>query len=439
MQHTLCEPRRDKTVALLDHLMPNRHRPLFLAVLLLLMLPAPVLAEDSVVELTHVRFVELRDIGIEESELSPDGDDVLMVGLEGWAHIVHAEDPNGEVELASNDEDDLHDVSWHPRGNTALIVGDSGTMLRYSREDHSITHVSGSAGSLWGQDLSVVAWDGPGNWAYLGGPEGLLMRYRETSVGEGEFHVLEGSRNSDITAINCHTVMHSHCAVSTRSDGLALIDVNHTVHWLPTSDGTNWADVICPSAELDRCVAVGRDQTVGVILLDVNDASNSEFHTKRVETAGEFTGVQVRDSNSLLIRIAPLGFVDWILEAGNDHLGQAYPWIDNEDIEGVDVLLRGERMIGGWSDSSETGYGITSYGRIFHYAPPSDPLSDKLSSAIAPLLVIVAVPGVVLGLIYISSPRMQKWYMGRREAKHKAKVAAAKAAEKERASKKKRR
>ena len=105
----------------------------------------------------------------------------------------------------------------------------------------------------------------------------------------------------------------------------------------------------------------------------------------------------------------------------------------------MDVLLRGERIIGGWSDSSETGYGITSYGRIFHYAPPSDPLSDKLGSAIAPLLVIVAVPGVVLGLIYISSPRMQKWYMGRREAKHKAKVAAAKAAEKERASKKKRR
>ncbi|MCH2348954.1 MAG: hypothetical protein MK233_03420, partial [Candidatus Poseidoniales archaeon] len=273
--------------------MRGRSRPLLVAaVLLLLLLPTPALAHNEVVELRHIRIIELRDIGIEASALSPDGDDVLLVGLEGWAHLLDAVDPNVEVELNSNDEDDLHDVDWHPRGNTALIVGDAGTMLRYTREDHSITHVSGSAGALYGQDLSAVSWDGPGNWAYLGGPGGLLMRYRENgTTGEGEFHVLEGSRSSDITAIDCHAVMHSHCAVSTRSDGLALIDVNHTVHWLPTSGATDWADVICPSAGIDRCVAIGRDQSVGVVLLDVNAAGNSQFHSKRVETAGQFTGV----------------------------------------------------------------------------------------------------------------------------------------------------
>jgi hypothetical protein len=55
------------------------------------------------------------------------------------------------------------------------------------------------------------------------------------------------------------------------------------------------------------------------------------------------------------------------------------------------------------------------------------------------LLVIIAVPGVVLGLIYMSSPKLQKLYMGRRKAKHQAKVDAAKAADKERAGRKKRR
>ncbi len=436
------EPRRDKTVPPLDPPMGGRSRPLLVAaVLLLLLLPTPALAHNEVVELTHIRIIELRDIGIEESALSPDGSDVLLVGLEGWAHLLDAVDPNVEVELNSNDEDDLRDVDWHPRGNTALIVGDSGTMLRYAREDHSVTHVSGSAGALYGQDLSAVSWDGPGNWAYLGGPGGLLMRYRENgTTGLGEFHALEGSRSSDITAIDCHAVMHSHCAVSTRSDGLALIDVNHTVHWLPTSDGTDWADVICPSAEVDRCVAVGRDQTVGVVLLDVNDAGNSEFHSKRVETTGQFTGVQVRDGNSLLLTTAPLGYVDWMVEDGSDQLGQAYPWIDNDHVgdEGALVLLRNQRIIGGWSATSETGFGITSYGTVFRYAPPSDPLSDKLGSAIAPMLVIVAVPGVVLGLIYMSSPKLQKWYMDRRKAKHQAKVDASKAAEKERAGRKKR-
>jgi len=423
--------------------MGDRSRPLFVAaVLLLMLLPAPVLAHNTVVELAHIRIIELRDIGVEESALSPDGIDVLLVGLEGWAHLLDAADPNAEVELNSNDVDDLRDVDWHPRGNTALIVGDSGTMLRYAREDHSITHVSGSAGALYGQDLSAVSWDGPGNWAYLGGSGGLLMRYRENgTTGEGEFHPLAGSRSSDITAIDCHTVMHSHCAVSTRSDGLALIDVNHTVHWLPTSGATDWADVICPSAELDRCVAVGRDQTVGVVLLDVNDAGNNQFHSKRVETEGQFTGVRVRDEDSLLLTTAPLGYVDWLLEGGSDQLGQAYPWIDNDHVgdEGVLLLLSNQRIIGGWSDASETGYGITSYGTVFHYAPPSDSLSDKLGSAIAPLLVIIAVPGVVLGLIYMSSPKLQKWYMGRRKAKHQAKVDAAKAADKERAGRKKRR
>ena len=90
--------------------------------LLLLLLPTPALAHNEVVELTHIRIIELRDIGIEESALSPDGSDVLLVGLEGWAHLLDAVDPNVEVELNSNDEDDLRDVDWHPRGNTALIV-----------------------------------------------------------------------------------------------------------------------------------------------------------------------------------------------------------------------------------------------------------------------------------------------------------------------------
>ena len=144
-------------------------------VIALLLVPTSLAQDDeSVVEVSTISLIGQYDLGIEAVSVSPNGEDALLVGAVGFAHFISATDPTVEVELNSNDAEDLTDVDWHPQGLTALIVGDDGTLIRYTRDDHSITHVPGSTGNLMGLQLNAVTWDSSGNWAYLGGDDGVI-------------------------------------------------------------------------------------------------------------------------------------------------------------------------------------------------------------------------------------------------------------------------
>ncbi len=381
-----------------------------LFVLALLLVPTSIAQDsESVVEVTTISLIGQSDLGIEALAVSPNGEDVLLVGIVGFAHFISAKDPTVEVELNSNEGNSLNDVDWHPQGLSALIVGDDGTMVRYTREDHSITHVPGSTANLMGLQLNTVSWDSSGNWAYFGGDNGLIMRFREDGNGNTEYFPLNGSKSSNVLDLSCHHQMHSICLMTTESDGVALIDQQHELHWLVGSEGTRWGAVNCPHPERERCYAVGLGQSVGVIEINSNQPSNSYVAVKHVNIGAEFTDVYPRDGDYLLLQTVPFGWIDWDITDGDDNLGLAYPWLDNSDVE--DVAMRGETMIGGWAETSETGYAVTSYGRIVYYYPPKATISDNIVSALAPMLVIIAVPGVVLGLLYISSPKLQKMYL----------------------------
>ena len=400
-----------------------------LAAILIILLLAPVIASaqesDSVVEVASVVVLGSSDIGIEALAVSPTETDVLLVGIFGYAHLISTSEPIVEVELNSNDDNDLVDVDWHPAGQSALIAGDDGTVLRYIQEDHSISHVAGSTANLMGKELTSVTWDSAGNWAYIGDSSGQITRFREDGSGYSEYFPLNDTKSSSILSMSCQHKMHAICVVATESDGLALIDQNHELLWLQASEGTRWFDVSCPHSERDRCFAVGSGHSVGVIELNNNIPSNSFVQVKNVQIPGEFTGIHTRDSDHILLQTVPFGWVDWDIMAGDDELGLAYPWLDNADVE--DPAIRGERLVGGWADSSETGYAVTSYGRVLKYYPPANSISDNLVSALAPMLVIITVPGVVAGLIYIASPKLQKkylaWSNARREAKRAARIA----------------
>ena len=359
------------------------------------------------------------DLGIEALAVSPNGEDVLLVGVVGFAHYISATDPTIEVELYSNEGDDLNDVDWHPQGLTALIVGGDGTMVRYTREDHSITHVPGSTANLMGFQLNTVTWDSSGNWAYLGGDDGLIMRFREDGNGNAEYFPLNGSKLSDVLDLSCHHQMHSICVMTTESDGIGIIDQQHEIHWLVGSEGSRWGGVICPHPERERCYAAGQGQSVGVVEINSNNPSDSFVAVKHVNIGAEFTDVHARDDGHVLFQTVPFGWVDWDITGGNDDLGLAYPWLDNADVD--DVAMRGESLVGGWAETGETGYAVTSYGRVVYYYPPEGTISENIVSSLAPMLVIIAVPGVVLGLLYMASPKLQKKYLEWSKARRVAK------------------
>jgi WD40 repeat protein len=393
--------------------------------LLLMLIPTTLAQEmDSVVDVTTVLVIGDADIGIEEIAISPDGEDVLLVGIFGYAHLISSSEPIVQVELNTNDDDDLKDVDWHPQGLTALIAGNDGTLLRYTRNDHSVGHVAGSTASLMGSQLTAVTWDSSGNWAYIGDDNGLLTRFREDANGYSEYFPINGTKNSEILDISCLHKMHSVCVVATQDDGLALIDQEHELHWLTGSEGNRWFSVECPHPERERCYAVGKSQSVGVVELNSNSPSSSYVLVKKVEISGEFVGIHARDNEHLLLQTAPFGWVDWEIMAGEDKMGVAFPWLGNSDVQNTDPAMAGESLVGSWSESSEVGFGITSYGRVVKYYPPSNTISENLVSALAPMFVIITVPGVVLGLIYISSPKLQKkylaWSNARRVAKREA-------------------
>jgi len=397
-------------------------------VLLLLVFPTALAQESSsVVTVSTELFIGESDMGIDALAVSPSGADVLLVGTLGYSHFISAGKPFNQVQLNSDDDDDLNDVDWHPQGLTALIAGDDGTLLRYTRDDHSVTHVPGSTANLMAQTLNAVTWDSSGNWAYIGADSGVITRFREDANGNSEYFPLNNSKSSPILDISCLHKMHAICLVATESDGMAVIDQQHDLHWLSGSEGTRWFSVECPHVERDRCFGVGQGHSVGIVELDLNNPANSFVKVKNVEISGEFTGIHVRDNNHLLLQTAPFGWVDWDIKAGTDEMGLAYPWLENSDASGVDASLSGETLVGGWAINSDEGYAITSYGRVVYYYPPQNTISENLAASLAPMLVIIAVPGVVLGLIYMSSPALQKRYMAWSNGRLAAKREAAKA------------
>ena len=99
--------------------------------LLILLLPAVPAQPESVIQLKLVDTLEDNDIGVRAGKMSPNGLSVLLVGENGYAHRIsslHAEDRSQDVELSTGRNAALHDISWHPRGETALITGDMGAV-----------------------------------------------------------------------------------------------------------------------------------------------------------------------------------------------------------------------------------------------------------------------------------------------------------------------
>ena len=85
------------------------------------------------------------DISIERKLTSYDlelmGEKYLLMlkmpifGEDGYAHLLSAKDADDEskdVRLEKETDFALNDATWHPGGKSALIVGDSGTVLRFN-------------------------------------------------------------------------------------------------------------------------------------------------------------------------------------------------------------------------------------------------------------------------------------------------------------------
>ena len=153
------------------------------AVCLVLVMLFPLASSEMVsrIQLEDAGALGETDLGITVGEVSPDGMDVLIGGMNGYARLLSADDAGNralDVELVTGRNSTVHDLAWHPRGNTALLVGEDGMAMRYDTYDHSITYVNGTF-SVLGFDLTAVKWRPAGDFAYVASSTGEVWKFAE--------------------------------------------------------------------------------------------------------------------------------------------------------------------------------------------------------------------------------------------------------------------
>ena len=104
-----------------------------------------------------------------------------------------ASDPSDYIETPSIGNSSLNDASFHPSGNSALIVGDNGTVLRYSDLDKSLTDAG--VENLSGSDLLSVSWSLSGSWAYIGSSSDHALQLRSPGGKFSASHFLQKHRS----------------------------------------------------------------------------------------------------------------------------------------------------------------------------------------------------------------------------------------------------
>ena len=373
-------------------------------------MPIVVAEPSSVIQITSSSTLEKNDIGINSGSISPDGEAVLLVGKDGYAHRISAIKPldrSKDIELNAGTSKEFQDVAWHPRGNTALITGESGMALRYDTYDHSISNVNGS-GAVNGLDMTSVAWRTSGDYAYFGAVDGSIWKFSE---GSGFEKLDSYEKPSPVSDIACHRT-NNICVVVTLNDGIAVIGKDHHVTWMGNTNSETWMAVDCADPTLSECVAFASGLKTKAIHLNFADSSLSYGKTTMVLTTleGDLTGVSRGSDSSSLIHLTPFGLV-----RQQPITSEAYAQLVYSDVEEWDAVVAGRAIKLTWENKPLNGYFITDYGNIIAFQPATVEIDNSIMTMMILIAVAVSVPGVIIGLIYMNSPFLQRKYAERRK------------------------
>lgn len=360
---------------------------------------------QSAVELGRTHSLGEVDLGIEGASISPDGELVIIHGKESAIFAVNSSSPGEFSKIEWNYSSDLVDSSFHPNGQTALIVGDSGTVLRYMREQNMV-EVAVDDMFLGQTNLNAVSWKGDGSWAYVGGEDGWIWRVRGIDGGGSEVVPLEGRGSSDVNAISCLPGTNV-CVISSSVDGIGVIDGEHEIHWIG-GVGYPWIDAVCPTGISNECVAVSTDRTIGIVSINADNPGNSKVYENDIVKLhgidGQFNGIEIQSESRSLISMAPFELVEHDLEER-----ASYPWLENEDVVMFDPIVSNDRVVSSWSTGINTGWVVTSTGKIIDFSPEREEGGGGVLTIWIGIIVLGGAILLVLSLITSSSQTLSRW------------------------------
>jgi len=91
------------------------------------------------------------------------------------------------------------------------------------------------------------------------------------------------------------------------------------------------------------------------------------------------------------------------------HNEGSFLMFSNDNATDEDVFLGGDSYGFSWENSKNSGFLITSYGRVVSFSP-TEVDSVGFVPGIVIFLIALSVPGVFLGMIYWNSPYLQRKY-----------------------------
>jgi hypothetical protein len=384
---------------------PMRKASIALLMMLLMIVPSVQSQPESLIDLKLEDTLSDNDLGIKTGAVSPDGLRVLIAGEDGYAHLlsaIDAGDRGQDIELNSGRSETFQDVAWHPGGKTALLTGDFGMAMRYAASDYSIGPVNGS-GAIFGLNMTAVEWRPSGDYAYFGAVDGSVWKFSE---GTGLVQ-LEGTGNSAVSDITCHR-QEQICIVATLSDGLATIDQTHRLTFIAGTSTETWIGADCADPTLNECVGFASGLKTQAIRLDIQDAgkSTTENLMQFGTLSGDFTAVSKGYDGTTLIHMAPFATV-----RQQPIVSEAYAQIVAEDAVEWDPIIAGRALSVVWENDQREGFIITNFGNIVSFSPePAVEIDNSIMTVAVLAAVVIAVPGTILGLVYMNSATLQRLY-----------------------------
>tara|TARA_Y100001970_G_scaffold128347_2_gene158510 strand:- start:18055 stop:19266 length:1212 start_codon:yes stop_codon:yes gene_type:complete len=355
---------------------------------------------ESAVTLGEKLSLSNEDLGLNGLVADDIGESVVVYGSNGYLRVLNVSNPANQIELIWPGSHTLIDGDFHPRSETALIVGEGGIVLRYAKQDHSVERAAAESSFMF-SELTAVSWNTGGSWAYIGSEYGELWRMRVAEDGGAETHSLNSSGDSKIMDIDCHISLMM-CVVVSSVDGIGIIERDHTFSWVG-GNGYSWTGIECPDGATNFCVAVADNKILASIELDPNDISKSIPEIRSLpDVDAYFVDIDRQYGDRTIISLTPSGLIEHDIS-----INASFPWLENSDID--DLNLTSSSIIGIWSTGANSGWIVTNRGFLFEYKPPME-YSTGLIHLWATISIPLTTLLVILSLILYASPKTRMWF-----------------------------
>ena len=128
--------------------------------------------------------------------------------------------------------------------------------------------------------------------------------------------------------------------------------------------------------------------------------------------------------------MAPYGLVQYRLDNR-----KAYKMLEHDLVKDSEIELSSTSLVQVWGDDITHGFILSSDGSLAQFTPTMAEEDELMIKAVM-LILLISVPGCIIGLIFMNSKTLQGLYYSRRKARRVKAQEKAMATEKEKAASK---